>query len=104
MTRQSKHFQKQGDEYLCSPTGTLIIVYEAAFVTPGETRDGGKKALAVVTALTAEASRKGYPHGDILQTLIARDGITPRAVDGIERLAAALGAERVIQIIQEACQ
>lgn len=100
----NKHFIKQGDEYLCSATGAVILILGAAFVTSHECNDGGKKARAIVQRLTADATKRGFPSADVLCSLVVRDGITRRVVHLVEELVDAVGKNRVADICFSASQ
>lgn len=75
-------FKKEGDRYLCSLAGCLLLAAGAVYGDPRETtpagRSNGRKMMDAILAATRKA---GYAQGDILATLLARNEPSSRIAE-----------------------
>jgi len=79
MSTTAPLFKKDGDQYLCSLTGCLLLAAGAVYGDPRETTPRGRRnGQRLVDAILTAARKAGYTQGDILATLLARNQPSPR--------------------------
>jgi len=96
-------FIKSGDEYLMTGGGTLLLVAGAYYGPPEETTPEGKsRASSLIAAILAVAAARGFAKGDLLETLLSRNEVSPRVLDLARQVDKHLGKDGFAVAIKRA--
>ncbi|WP_374625086.1 hypothetical protein [Pandoraea sp.] len=87
-------FVKNGDEYLMSAGGTLLVVADAIYGPAEEsTPEGRCRAAALTDAILSVASDRGFKNRDLFETMLARREVSDRVIELARKLDRCLGKD-----------
>ena len=90
----SNLFIKEGDRYLLSAGGTLLIAAEALYGPPEESTDEGRRrAAALMDALLPVAAERGFARRDLMKTMLPRNEASERVCDMAREIDKCLGKD-----------
>ncbi len=93
-----------GDEYLLSPAGVLILLAVTVYGDGSDcTPAGQRRGKIAYDAVIAAARKGGYMQCDILDTLLARGEVTDRVKNMARDACAAAGNAEVVKIVRAMC-
>ncbi|MDY7576013.1 hypothetical protein [Actimicrobium sp. CCI2.3] len=94
-------FKPNGDGYDVSPAGVILIIAGMVYGEDRATmsRAGIQKFTRLIDDVLSAARTNGYPHEDILRTLLARNESGPRMVEMMQAACDAAGSATMDTVI-----
>jgi hypothetical protein len=94
-------FKPNGDGYDVSPAGVILIIAGMVYGEDRATmsRAGIQNFTRLIDDVLAAARANGYPHEDILRTLLARNESGPRMVEMMQAACDAAGSATMDTVI-----
>ena len=101
MKTSNQLFTQQGDQYLCSLAGCLLLAAGAVYGDPRETTPKGRaNGRLMMGAILAAARKAGYTQGDILATLLARNERSRRVAEMAAAACDLIPREEWVMVMQ----
>lgn len=90
----SELFIKNGDEYLMTAGGALLVAADALYGPPEETTPEGRyRAAALVDAILSVATERGFKSRDLLETMLSRNEVSNRVRELARQVDKCLGED-----------
>ncbi|VVE01440.1 hypothetical protein [Pandoraea terrigena] len=87
-------FVKNGDEYLMSAGGTLLVAADAMYGPAEEsTPEGRCRAAALADAILSVATERGFKSRDLFETMLARREVSDRVLELARKVDRCLGKD-----------
>lgn len=87
--------------YLLSPAGVLLMLGMYAYESDNDIAPAGQaRTRDALRRILSAARAGGFAQGDVLETILSRGKVTPRAKELAHAAIDAAGADAVIAIVQ----